>query len=254
MDFSDLVSLTSLPERLVAVLAFLVGTISFATYAFALFGAPVGGAAGTVATKTPSRLGVVSGGLGFVHCVFVLAGSLAALAASDPPIVLGAIFWIWMFFAWASIGITLGKGFPRNLLRALYQAVSPLVFVGVTLASVRFLGSVASTSWEVLLLEYILLLGVIYSAAVAATLVNQFFVYRVALDRASGADLKQTYTIGAVLFSPLLVAVLWIWIRVVPDVLHDSGIAAVVAWIVLVASAVETVRHTFRVLPDFQAQ
>ncbi len=239
MTISEIVEAAAKWQLVVGAFAFVIGMISYGGYARS--------------SLSSSKLRPIPWALGFINCALVLAGSLAALAAANPPVVVAAVLWVWMFLGWASIGIFMGKGFPRKTLPALYQTISPILFVGLAIASTRLFGSdEPEAGWEVLIGESALLLGAIYSVAVVATLVNQFRVYRVAIDRAQGKDLTQTYTIGAIMLSPLLVAVVWIWATVVPDVLSDNGLGTWVGWVCIVVSAVDITRQSIKVLPDYK--
>lgn len=239
MSITEIVNSAAKWQLVVGGFAFVVGMISYGGYARSSW--------------SDSKLGPIPWILGFINCALILAGSLAAMAAASPPTVVAGVLWVWMFLAWASIGIFLGKGFPRKVLPALYQTLSPIFFVAVAIASTRLFGSdVPEASWDLLLGESALLLGAIYSVAVVATLVNQFRVYRVAIDRAQGKDLNQTYRMGAILLTPLLVAVVWIWATVVPDVLSDNGLGTLSGWACILLSSADMTRHSMKVLPDLK--
>lgn len=238
MTFESLFETIGTGSGLAYVLGALVGLISYGVYAFGN------------ATSRFGKQPIVQGVLGFFHCAFILLGTALVIIASHPPLL--PVVLIWMFLGWAMTGIMLGQGFPRRLGPAIFEFVSPFFYVIlVTVIEAAVAGQLGGIGLsESMLVESSLLLGLLYTTAVVATMVNQLRVYAIPQAKARGQDLKSAYTIGAVMVVPLCVFVIYAWVSLVPEIFQQQDLARIVAWVALVVAAVEVSRRAMKEIPD----
>lgn len=238
MTFESLFDSIGTGSGLAYFLGALVGLISYGVYAFGN------------ATSRFGKLPVFQGVLGFFHCAFILLGTGLVIMASDPP--LKPVVLVWMFLGWAMTGLMLGQGYPRRLGPAVFEFSSPIFYIvlvtGIEAIIAGELGEL--TISEAVLLESSLLLGLLYTTAVVATMVNQLRIYAIPRAKARGEDIRTAYTIGAVMVGPLCVFVIYAWVSLVPDILQQPGVARIIAWITLLAAAVEVSKRAMKEIPD----